>query len=65
VSGSRLGLFLKARLARGVARLMNARRRDDTPLVSVPVEQVLGRTGSAIDLVPLLEGRSNSGHYRV
>jgi Zn-dependent M28 family amino/carboxypeptidase len=59
VTAGRLGPFIRARLARGVNRLVNARRGDATPLTSVPLAQVLGITGSPLDLVPLLEGRTN------
>ena len=51
-------LFLRGRLNRGVSRLANA-RGGRTPLAAVPLDSVLGRSGSPLALVPLLEGRSN------
>lgn len=50
------GFYLRGRLNRGVSRLANVRAG---PLASVPLEGVLGATGTPRALVPLLEGRTN------
>jgi peptidase M28-like protein len=52
-----VGFYLRGRLSRSVARVANSRSRG--PLVSVPLDGVLGRSGPPEMLVPLLEGRSN------
>ena len=52
------GFFLRGRLSQGVSRLANAGSR--AIVNPPPLESVLGRTGAPIDLVPLLEGRSNA-----
>jgi peptidase M28-like protein len=51
-----LGFYLRGRLNRAVTRVANAR---GGTLASRPLETVLGRSGPPLDLVPLLEGRSN------
>ena len=52
------GFFLRGRLNQSVSRLANPRSR--AALQPVPLETVLGRTGTPMELVPLLEGRSNA-----
>jgi Zn-dependent M28 family amino/carboxypeptidase len=58
VSLKDFGFFLRGRLSQGVSRLANAGSR--SIVNPPPLESVLGRTGAPIDLVPLLEGRSNA-----
>ena len=58
---SRLGLFLRGRLTRAITRFAN---RHGPPLVSVPLDAVLGAAGDPLALVPLLEGRTNDERER-
>jgi Peptidase family M28 len=52
-----LRFYLRGRLSLGVSRLRNARA---APLTSVPLDAALAAQGAPLDLVPLLEGRSNA-----
>jgi hypothetical protein len=53
-----LHFYLRGRLSLGVSRLANA-ARGGVSVTPVPLDTVLGVSGSPLAIVPLLEGRSN------
>lgn len=55
-----LGFYFRGRVNSGVSRVLNAGRRGVPPPAPLPLADALKAAGSALALVPLLEGRSNA-----
>jgi hypothetical protein len=55
-----LGFYFRGRVNSGVSRVLNAGRRGVPPPAPLPLADALRAAGSALALVPLLEGRSNA-----